>query len=726
VNNSITKSPSVPNNSQDHKPAEVREAQAAIKRGSKVVRLERGSKAPTSSGWQAQATDDATAVEAWPAPFNYFEIIPRSVLVLDIDGLEAGNQFQREHGELPETWSKITPGLKRGQVGLHLYYRVPADVPPGARHFPGVDIFTQGGWVVGAGSAQHYEGRRAVYRWAPGHAPDEIPLADAPEWLVELARAPAPAQKEKRERGGLDALRVSDEIKALIRSGKPKGERSEALFAAMRAMVNAGHADGEIVAALMNPAHGLSEKPREKGEAWLHAEIKRAREKPDRARPIPPEIERLARLSRIEYDRVREAMAGELEVRVSTLDEEVKAVRQRLGFDKEETGLQGQPLTFLDSEPWPEPIDGAKLLDELVGVFKKYLVLPEYAAEALALWAIHTHAPQAADVAPMIALTSPVEECGKSRTFRVLRRLVRRPLVTSGISPAAIFRSIEQAHPTLLMDELDALLEKDHTGDVRGLLDAGYSREDARVVRIVGENHEPRAFDVFGPKAVALIGNLNRRWRTVASRSIVICMQRKPRTVKLPRLPRPDNELETLRRKIARYVQDNLTALTTADPAIPECLNDRAADNWLPLIAIADCAGGRWPERARQAAEALSGNSRASDATGICLLTDIRRILDNENLDRIATKDLIAKLHKLDEPSAPWSEWGPHGRGITDRKIAELLKPYGIESKTIRVEGGTPKGYERAQFEEAFSRYLPPSPPSDGQQRHNPRKQGNF
>lgn len=64
-----------------------------------------------------------------------------------------------------------------------------------------------------------------------------------------------------------------------------------------------------------------------------------------------------------------------------------------------------------------------------------------------------------------------------------------------------------------------------------------------------------------------------------------------------------------------------------------------------------------------------------------------------------------AALHKLEE--RPWSEWGRQEKPITARQVARLLGPFGIKSKTIRIETDTPKGYEQEDFVDAWERYLP-------------------
>ncbi len=255
------------------------------RRGIPVLRLDRYSKHPTTHGWQKTATTDATVIFKWDTPFNYAEVLPDGLLVVDVDDIEAGDAFQRQHGELPEhTWIKRTPGLKRGQRGLHLYYRLPDGVQAKTRQLGGVDILASGSTVIGVASMQQHENVTGIYQWLRGHNPrDHSKPAEAPAWLVELVRDEAQAQR--KEGPSVEELRISDELKRRIRKGKPIGERSNALWGVIRAMVKAGHTDDEIIDVFMDERNGLSEKPREKGEAWLRSEIDRARNKPDENPP---------------------------------------------------------------------------------------------------------------------------------------------------------------------------------------------------------------------------------------------------------------------------------------------------------------------------------------------------------------------------------------------------------------------------------------------------------
>src|SRR5262249_26279091 len=141
--------------------------------------------------------------------------------------------------------------------------------------------------------------------------------------------------------------------------------------------------------------------------------------------------------------------------------------------------------------------------------------------------------------------------------------------------------------------------------ELRGVLNSGHRRATAVTVRCVGDDLEPKTFSTWCAKAIALIGKLPG---TLADRSIKVALRRKGRAERVERLrhTRLGNETAELQRKAARWATDNVNALRSADPSIPETLNDRAGDCWRPLLAIADRAGGEWPELARSAAVAMA------------------------------------------------------------------------------------------------------------------------
>ena len=280
--------------------------------------------------------------------------------------------------------------------------------------------------------------------------------------------------------------------------------------------------------------------------------------------------------------------------------------------------------------------------------------------------------------------------------------LVQKPLLASNISAAAMFRTIEAARPTLLIDEADAFMKEKE--ELRGVVNAGFAR-NGQVIRTMGDDHEPRTYSTWCPAAFAAIGKLAD---TIEDRSIIIPMRRRTKneTVERFRAHKAD-DLHVLARKAARWGIDNMVALQNAEPVAPEELNDRAADCWFPLLAIADVIGGEWPARARQAALTLNGNGVQEDQSlKVQLLSDIRDILAAGNVERIPSAELCSLLHRVED--RPWSDYS-YGKPLSPQHLAKLLKPFGIKPKDMRThtpDKRTVKGYEAAQFFDAFTRYL--------------------
>src|SRR5262249_21696285 len=159
-----------------------------------------------------------------------------------------------------------------------------------------------------------------------------------------------------------------------------------------------------------------------------------------------------------------------------------------------------------DPEPWDRSVDGPIVGEALLATLRKFVVLPAHAAIAIVLWLLHAHALAAFQISPLLVVTSPVRRCGKSTLLHILSALLPRSLMTSNISQSALYRTVEQHRPSLLIDEADSFMKMND--ELRGLLNSGHTRAGAVVIRAVGDNFEPRAFTTWGAKVVALIGNL--------------------------------------------------------------------------------------------------------------------------------------------------------------------------------------------------------------------------
>jgi putative DNA primase/helicase len=429
------------------------------------------------------------------------------------------------------------------------------------------------------------------------------------------------------------------------------------------------------------------------------------------------EIERLAKLSTIQYEQERKGAASQLGVRAPILDRLVQAERERLGL-VDDDGRQGRSISLPEPEPWPTPIDGVALLDGIAEAIGRYVVMSEHARHAAALWVAHTYLLDCFSITPRLAVRSPMKRCGKTTLLDVLSRLVLRPLPTGSVTAAALFRVVEGYRPTLLVDEADTFLSE--ADELRGTLNSGH-RKGGQVVRTVGDDHEPRAFSTFAAVTIAIIGNLPD---TLADRSVTVDLKRRMPSEKVAsfRFDRVGH-LDVLARQAARWAQDHAGTISAADPEMPG-IHNREADNWAPLLAIADAAGGAWPERARAAAAA--GHVAGGDEASLIelLLGDIRDAFAKreankvEPADRISSGDLVTALVAIE--GRPWAELGKSRKPLTQNGLARRLRPLSIAPDSVRVdEKRTPKGYYLHQFKEAFARYLGTEEGSKPQQRNN-------
>ncbi|KTD02657.1 DUF3631 domain-containing protein [Legionella feeleii] len=302
-------------------------------------------------------------------------------------------------------------------------------------------------------------------------------------------------------------------------------------------------------------------------------------------------------------------------------------------------------------------------------------------------------------VAPLAVITAPEKRCGKSQLLFFLARLVRRPLSASNITPAAMFRSIEAWSPTLLIDEADTFLRENE--ELKGVINCGHTKDSAYVIRTIGNDHTPYRFNVWGAKAIAGIGHLSD---TIMDRSITMELRRKLPHEKVERLRYIEGLIFTdIQAKLARFAIDYAEIVKKSRPQLPEQLNDRAQDNWESLLAIASVVGHEWPRRAIKAAIKLSISETTPISISTELLLSIKEIIEAKKIDKISSVDLIQELCVDDEQ--PWAAYN-RGRPITPKQVASFLKKYGIKSKGIRIGHSTPKGFEKSQFNEAFSRYL--------------------
>src|SRR3569833_296635 len=419
---------------------------------------------------------------------------------------------------------------------------------------------------------------------------------------------------------------------------------------------------------------------------------------PDDKRPVNADsetIKRLVALNPLDYDRVRKEEAKALNVRPATQDIMVKQAR---------TDNRQDQAQFADIEPWHEPVNPSELLDEIASTIQRFIVLDQHQAQAAALWVASCWFLDVIHCAPILLINAPEKACGKTQLLSVLGKLAPRPAQASSISSSVLFRMIEAYKPTLFIDEIETVLFDNE--DLRGLINAGHTRESAYVGRIgaIGVVFVPKRFTCWGMKAIAGI-NARKLAETVTSRSIVIELRRKKLDEKVNRLRHAESGLfSILAEKLARFYDDYAEMVRDARPSLPDDLGDRDQDNWEPLLQIASIAGNHWPETALNAALKLSAEAQPSQSSANELLADIQEIFAEKRVIKISTSDLINAL--CEETEKSWATYN-RGKQLSPRQLANKLKDYGIASKTIRFGiYEIAKGFEASQFEDAFSRYL--------------------
>jgi hypothetical protein len=275
------------------------------------------------------------------------------------------------------------------------------------------------------------------------------------------------------------------------------------------------------------------------------------------------------------------------------------------------------------------------------------------------------------------------------------------------VTPAYLFRKVgdEAGLPTILYDEIDTVFgpkAKDNE-EIRGLLNAGHRRGAVAGRCVVkGKIVETEEIPAFCAVALAGLGGLPD---TLLSRSVIVRMKRRAPNERIQPFRRRIHQAEGHALRDALAAWGNVAALSLASswPTLPDSVVDRNADIWEPLIAIADAAGGEWPERGRCSAVALVAASMAgTPSLGVRLLSDLRTILGEA--DALPTAEILSALHKIED--APWGEM--RGKPIDNRGLAQRLKKYDVSSTNIRTGDKVVKGYQRADFADAFDRYLSP------------------
>jgi hypothetical protein len=359
----------------------------------------------------------------------------------------------------------------------------------------------------------------------------------------------------------------------------------------------------------------------------------------------------------------------------------------------------------------------AEILADVEGFVRRFVVLSDAQAAAVALWVAHCFAFKAASTTLYLIITSATMRCGKSRLLEVLEALLGedRCVFTMNVSPPALYRTID-ANPgtAMLMDEQDRTLNgnKERAQELFGLINSGFRRRGGVAIRMSGQgsNLQTARFHTFCPKALCGLGTFPD---TVRDRGVEVRMRRRLASERVERFREADASTAVpIREALTVWANPHtIAALAAARPSLPGALNDRAQDGWEPLLAIADAAGDVWPEVARAAAVDLhdTASDYAEEGLELLALRHVREAFAALNdPEAIWTTDLLKALVQRDD--GPWAGWWgeavEHGRTQSPaQRLGRLLGAW-VKPRDVRIGEVTRRGYRRGDLADAWARHL--------------------
>jgi hypothetical protein len=361
---------------------------------------------------------------------------------------------------------------------------------------------------------------------------------------------------------------------------------------------------------------------------------------------------------------------------------------------------------IVEDDQTEPPAGDLTVLDMVMAVINAHLDVSADDALALALWILLTYHYDKFEYSPRLAALSPVKGCGKTTVLKVVSLLAARAKLLNSPSAASLYHLIDRGHPTLAIDEGDGLGLHINPA-IRNVMLSGHN-VGSNIPRVI--DGEPKEFDTYGPLAIAAIGTLPLQ---LMDRSVIVHMEKSQRR-DLRRLDRNSPNIEVVHavfREIVKWARKPLK--NNIDNILPND-SSRHADNWRPLICVADSFGKVWGKKARDAAASYKRNYSDEDLR-VIFLADIRTAFNQLGTDPALSKKLVPEVRAVNEL---WDEYPtPHGpRKLTEAGMAALLKPFRprIRSVTIWPPGrkrtdtvGSGKGYYRSQFATAWAKYCP-------------------
>jgi hypothetical protein len=434
---------------------------------------------------------------------------------------------------------------------------------------------------------------------------------------------------------------------------------------------------------------------------------------------IDGEIARLAKLSPTEYEKERKKVAKDSEWRVTVLDKAVARLRPAPTSEADD-GSTTTGLSVPEDPPFVGPIPR---LDTILKEIRKHIarfvaVTPEQLTTVV-LWIAAAHLMHISSLDlqlfPKLAIQSKDPASGKTTLLSLIWNCLPRAKLWTFPTGAYLVRALEQARFSLCLDELQYAEDR----NLLRVINASQHKPLAYVPLLVPDHkgaYIPHEYFVWAPMALARLGQFSTAQQ---SRSIVLWMMPKLRGEKRERLHRPIVPgLALCRQQLAAWV-DSLEEWV--EPKIPSALQNRDIDNWVPLLFVAQQAGGEWPELATKAVEEMLKTERLPTLTERLLASIWRCFQPYPDVDPVdaflASKELMARL--VGDEEEDWDKINVAGKPITFQwlreRLANLLQPDGSQSHHYIDADGVrrhERGYSFMQFKHAFASYLGGEHPS--------------
>jgi len=362
-------------------------------------------------------------------------------------------------------------------------------------------------------------------------------------------------------------------------------------------------------------------------------------------------------------------------------------------------------MTAIDLGPEMETLKAAfpnRLEPNALDITREFLGRFIHASDAeldvLTVWIAHTYVYDAFYATPRLCAMAPMKEAGKTMVLNMIVALGKNVIKTANASAPALFAIIDQEHPTLCFDETDNMWRASGDGgryrEQLGILNDGYV-QDGFVLRVRGG--VAKRHPTFVVAAFAGIGRLPD---TLASRCIQLNMSPVPDNVTLE-----DYEPDLFRAEAARVAETLQSWITSRGPEIdlqpvmPEGLRSRKKQIWKVIIALGDLGGPVWSERIRAASReiALNISRTAKISPAEELINLIATAAQSDAF--MPTGELLdfLKLQRERNDQIRWATWLSNPM-IATRQLANILKPYGIESRQKWLDGENRRGYNIADF----------------------------